>query len=279
MANQLGIMSGRLSVSINNRIQEFPIDSWREEFEKAHNIGYDVIEWVFDLNKNPIMYDDGVKEIKSHCVSSGIKINSVCADYFMINLLFNASDSQLSQNTSVLKTLIRQCHKCEISILELPFVDSSSLKTESDQTQILQNLELVLPYAQENNVVIALETDLSPHSFSNLLEKFNHPNLMANYDVGNSTANCFDISDELKVLKDWIVNMHVKDRIKKGGTVPLGTGDTDFDLFFQTLKKIAYCKDLIIQGAREDLHDKTLSPETTCGKYLKFVKQYVDKYL
>lgn len=279
MANQLGIMSGRLSVSINNKIQEFPVNSWQEEFEKAHNIGYDVIEWVFDLNKNPIMNDDGIKEIKSHCVNSGIKINSICADYFMINLLFNVSDSELSQNMDTLKILIQQCHKCEISILELPFVDSSSLKTKSEQTQILQNLELVLPYAQEHNVIMALETDLPPHSFSNLLEKFNHPNLMANYDVGNSTANCFDISDELKVLSDWIINVHVKDRMKKGGTVPLGTGDTDFDLFFQTLKKITYDHDLIIQGAREDLHQKSIAPEITCSKYFKFVKQYVDKYL
>ena len=72
-----------------------------------------------------------------------------------------------------------------------------------------------------------------------------------------------------------IKNIHIKDRLLKGNTVPLGTGDVDFDILFKLLKKHDYKGNLIIQGARETKE----SPEETSSKYLKFVKQYVDKYL
>lgn len=278
MKNKIGIMSGRLSSSLNNKIQEFPATSWKNEFQKARNIGFEVIEWVFDLNKNPIMTDEGIKEILSNSTQTDVEIHAVCADYFMEKKLFAVSQSQLQQNIDTLKKLIKQCHKSNITILELPFVDVSSLKNDIDKKQILQNLESVLSVAQDNNVNIALETDLPPDVFKDLLLKFNHPNIMVNYDVGNSTANCFEIDAELRLLKNWIINIHVKDRIKKGDTVPLGKGDTNFEIFFYTLKEINYDGDLIIQGAREDLNGKMALPEETCKKYHKFVKQYVDKY-
>jgi len=272
-------MCGRLSSPINKKIQAFPISSWRNEFQQAKNIGFESMEWVFDLHDNPIMCDDGVTEIITHSKKTGVEINSLCADYFMEKKLFGVSTSQLQKNIDVLLKLIAQCRKSNISILELPFVDVSSLKADADREQILKNLGPALRAADDNEVIIALETDLPPDTFKELLIKFDHPKIMANYDVGNSTSNCYDISKELKVLKNWIINVHVKDRLKKGHTVPLGTGDTDFETFFSSLDKINYKGELIIQGAREDLTDNRISAEYTCKKYLTFVKQYVDKYL
>lgn len=279
MKNKIGIMCGRLSPSLNKKIQEFPVNSWQNEFQYAKNIGFESIEWVFDLHNNPIMHDAGVKEILTRSKETNVMVHSICADYFMERKLFGVSMSQLEENRNMLSKLIKQCNRCEIQILELPFVDTSSLRNASDREQILQNLEPVLKTANDNGVIIALETDLLPDLFRELLTKFNHPTIMANYDVGNSTANCFNIAEELLTLKDWIINIHVKDRLRNGGTVPLGTGDTNFDTFFSTLKKINYTKDLIIQGAREDLIENKITPEQTCKKYLAFVKQYVDKYL
>lgn len=45
------------------------------------------------------------------------------------------------------------------------------------------------------------------------------------------------------------------------------------------LTEINYTGDLIIQGAREDLENTKISPMHACENYLKFVEQYVDKYL
>lgn len=75
------------------------------------------------------------------------------------------------------------------------------------------------------------------------------------------------------MLKDKIKNIHLKDRIKNGGTVPFGSGNTNFNDFFND-KKINYSGELIIQGARLE----EITPEENCNKYLNFVKQYLDKY-
>ena len=101
---------------------------------------------------------------------------------------------------------------------------------------------------------------------------------MANYDIGNSTAKKYNTKLELKMLQPWLVNIHIKDRKFNGYTVPLGQGDVNFDLFFSTLKKINYNGDLIIQGAREDLNDSTITSESTCKKYFTFVENYIEKY-
>lgn len=274
--NQIGIMNGRLSKPIENKIQAFPINLWKDEFRKAKTIGFDLIEWVFDsYQPNPILNDEGILEIKSCIKQHDVNVHSVCADYFMEHRLFGVSSFELEKNIDVFKKLIRQCQKLEIGIIDLPLVDSSSIKLHDKKTKFVKNLKDILNFIEDHNITIALETDLEQNSFKQLLLDFDHHQIMINYDIGNSTANQFDIKSELYTLKHWIVNVHIKDRKKNGPTVPLGTGDVNFDTFFSTLDKIQYDGDLIIQGAREDLNGKNIEPETTCSNYLKFVNKYM----
>lgn len=274
---KIGIMQGRLSNPYNDRIQSFPALSWKQEFEKAEKCGFGVIEWIFDEYKpNPILSSDGISEIRSLCKKYNITINAVCADYFMIEKLFHESNNNLEKNIKMLKELILQSKKLEISFIEIPLVDSSSLKTTKDKIDLRNNLERVIPLAEKNDVIIVLETDLPPLDFKQLLIEFNHPNIMANYDSGNSASLGYNSKEELITLRRWIKNVHIKDRKLHGRTIPLGSGDTNFDLFFSTLSEIQYLGDLIIQGARAS--DTGVAPETTCQTYQKFVKEYVDKY-
>ena len=274
---KIGIMQGRLSQPYDGKIQAFPAASWKQEFEKASNCGFDVIEWIFDTyTLNPILSSDGISEIKSLQKEHNIMINSICADYFMDKKLFGESRYNLEKNIGILKELILQSKKLEATIIEIPLVDSSSLKTTNDKLELRKNLEKAILLAEKNDVIIVLEADLPPHDFKQLLLEFNHPNIMANYDSGNSTSLGYNSKEELITLRKWIKNVHVKDRKLHGVTVPLGTGDTDFDMLFSTLLEIHYSGDLIIQGSRTT--NINSAPETTCKIYQKFVKEYVDKY-
>lgn len=267
-------MQGRLSAPLDNKIQSFPKNSWRAEFETAARCGFETLEWIFDFDNNPILFDEQIVEIKSLATKHGIKINSVLADYFMEKKLVRVSEFELSKNLETLRKLIEKCSKIGISILEIPFVDSSSLKSREDEDQLILALKKILPLARDNSVYLALETDLEPHHFLELLSRFDHENMFANYDTGNSSSLGYDVATELSILGKKIKNIHIKDRLFRGNTVPLGKGDTDFDAFFAKLKEINYKGDLIIQGARE----KDILPEATCKKYLEFVKQYVHKH-
>ena len=280
MTNQIGIMSGRLSPPFNGKIQSFPINTWQSEFKKASSCGFEVIEWVFDsIEKNPILDDNGIKEIKSLSEENQIQVKSVCADFFMDNHLFNVSEFNLERNLQILTNLITNCQKLEIKILEIPFLESSSINNQNYQNQVISNLQKILPLAHDNDVKLTLETDLNPTSFRDLLLQFNNENIAVNYDIGNSTSNGFEIKTELEILFPWIANIHIKDRLLHGHTVPLGTGDVNFESFFSIISKLNYNEDFIIQGAREDLENTKIDPDTTCEKYLKFVMKYTNKYL
>jgi len=270
-------MQGRLSKQYNNNIQSFPINSWKKEFEIASNCKLQVIEWIFDeLQPNPILTTNGIIEIKQLMKKNEISINAICADYFMTKKLFNESQYELEKNVETLKKLILQANKLEISMIEIPLVDSSSLQSNENKNEIKNNLDKVVSFAEKNNITIVLETDLNPQDFKEFLMKFDHPFIMANYDSGNSASLGYNSDEELTLLKKWIKNIHVKDREFKGKTVPFGTGNTNFEIFFSTLSKINYSGDLIIQGAR--FLDEKISSEITCKTYQEFVERYVDKY-
>jgi hexulose-6-phosphate isomerase len=273
--DKIGIMSGRLSEPLTKKTQEFPRNTWKYEFEKASVSGFESLEWIFDAwDKNPVMNNDGINQIKHISEQTGITINSLLADFFMEKKLFNVSEFDLQKNLEVLRNLIKNSNRLGIKILEIPFVDSSSLKTKEEQSQVISNLEKILPLLEEYDIFLTLETDLPPISFKELILSFNHPNIKANYDVGNSASLGYDMKEELNLYGDLICNVHIKDRKYRGQTVPLGSGNADFELFFNLLQKTNYSGELIIQGARE--YD--VKPEETCMKYLQFVKKFVDKY-
>lgn len=271
---QIGIMSGRLSPKTGNRIQAFPKTNWKNEFVLASDYGFKAIEWIFDEYENPILSNNEIQEMKFLSNKFNIQINSICCDYFMNNLLFQESKIKQEKTVKTLEKIIKQCHQLSIEILEIPLVDSSSLKSNLDEEQFLKNLEVVLPIAQDNNVYLTLETDFPPEKFRELLLKIDHPNIKANYDTGNSASCGYNTKKELEMIGGWIKNIHIKDRVFHGTTVPLGSGDVDFNLFFSTLRQIGYKGNLIIQGARIEGEE----PQMTCRKYMQFIKQYIDKY-
>lgn len=71
-----------------------------------------------------------------------------------------------------------------------------------------------------------------------------------NYDIGNSASLGFDPAEEIAAYGDRIVNIHVKDRMKGGTTVPLGSGSADLPRVFRLLRQVGYRNDFILQTAR-----------------------------
>jgi hexulose-6-phosphate isomerase len=272
----IGIMQGRMSPTIDGKIQFFPWDMWEKEFYTARDIGFDEIEFIFEYGNyenNPVFHESGLEKVKEITARTGVKINFVCADYFMEKPFIRVSEQEKKQSIEVLKRLITQCAKINIKGIEIPFVDNSEIKNEDEVNTVLDCIGQCLPLAFEKNILIGLETSLNPEKFSNLLEKFNHPVIFANYDTGNSASLGYNAKKELLAYGKWIKNIHIKDRVLGGGTVPLGRGDTNFDLFFKTLKKINYDGGFILQAARGE------NDVETAKRYMKFLKGYIIKYM
>jgi hexulose-6-phosphate isomerase len=105
--------------------------------------------------------------------------------------------------------------------------------------------------ADATGVEIHLETSLAPNRFAMLLGLLPHPKLRVNYDSGNSAALSYHPRDEFAAYGARVGSVHIKDRIRGGGTVPLATGDTDFAALFDCLRSVGYAGDLILQVARD----------------------------
>jgi len=100
----------------------------------------------------------------------------------------------------------------------------------------------------------------------------NHPVAKANYDMGNSASLGYGPKDELLAYGEYVVTVHVKDRVLGGETIQLGKGDTDFDTCFAMLAKIGYKGPYILQAARGE-------EEISWNKKNKsFILNYLLKY-
>lgn len=273
MKNPLGIMQGRLLPPINNRIQAFSAENWQEEFAIAKELSLDCIEFIFEgeeYNKHPLMNEKGIREIENVNAKTGVKILSVCADYFMDNTLHKNNNTE--NNVLVLKQLITNCAMLDVKDIVIPCVDQSKIVNDDELNKFVNSLKTCIPLAGEKKINLNLETDLPPQQLLNLLKKFSSDIIKVNYDIGNSAALGYNPVEEINTYGKYISDVHIKDRMLGGGTVPLGEGNANFSAVFQKLLEIKFKGIFILQTARKELGQEA----KTIGEYLQFIKRYLD---
>jgi len=250
---KLGIMEGRLVPPEDGRFQCFPRDQWESEFAHAAKVPFDYIEWVYDLYGhavNPLGNPAGIERLKNLIVSNGVCIRSVCADYFMDRPLLRCGGKELDERMQELARILRNGTAVGVNRVVIPFVDASAIRSNGDIVVVQDALNAAMPFAEETGIEIHLETSLGPIDFAKLLDSIPHPKLRVNYDSGNSASLGYSPANEFAAYGDRIGSVHIKDRVSNGGTVPLGTGNTDFTALFSCLEKIDYRGDFTLQVAR-----------------------------
>ncbi len=280
MKHQIGIMQGRLTQPKGRGIQFFPFENWENEFYAAKKLGLDEIEFIFDYDRykeNPLWTEEGIKRIQEVKESTGIKINAICFDYFMRRPFFKEEpglyESVKEENTIIIHKILSAMKQLGISLLEVPLVDNSSLKNPLEKNAFREWLSGIVESSDES-IRFGLETDLNPQDFVEYLRAFDNIRIGANYDSGNSSGIGYDLYEEVTSLKDYIFNIHIKDRVYQGKTVQLGTGSADFERLFEGLSQIGYQHNFILQAARGEEGEE----EKNISNQMKFVKEYIEKY-
>ena len=272
---KIGFVQGRLSPMVNNRIQQFPWDSWQNEFVSASTLDFKLIEWTIDTHKfleNPIMKLNGWEEINKIARKYNILIPSVTCDYFMETPPWKNDSTIVKKGIS---TILKGMRNIGSKILVIPLVDNSS-PTDFTCIKIIKKLftELI-PEINQNKLQIAFECDLNPEKLSNFIEEFDSNCFGINYDIGNSSSLGFDPTEEFKAYGSRIINVHVKDRKLDGATVPLGDGDANFQKIFRLLHDKNYEGNLILQTARS----KEGKDAEVLVKYKKLVEDWWEEAL
>jgi L-ribulose-5-phosphate 3-epimerase len=251
----LAVMQGRLVPPEGGHFQSFPRERWRDEFGLAAEAGLNGIEWIFDVygeGANPLACDEGIAEMRALSEKTGIVVRSLCADYFIDRPFLRTTQSEREKLIQKMEWLLARCRIGGISRVVIPFVDRSRIENEDDKIQVLSILRTLLRTAETNRVELHLETSLAPQPFAALLGQCPHPLLRANYDSGNSSSLGYVVSEEFGAYGHRIGSVHIKDRRRGGGTVPVGTGDADLPAVFRGLAALAYRGDYVLQVARSE---------------------------
>jgi sugar phosphate isomerase/epimerase len=231
---KMGIIQGRLSTPTNG-FQECP-SNWRREFELLKELRLNHVEWIVTKNSfksNPIFSED----------VSGYSINSICAD--------NIVDSRIIQRDFFFENLEPICVaalKNAIKNVTIPLLEDSDVK-DNFRRKLFCGLmrELAQKYPQ---LTFSIEAELEPSKLLELLELGD--NILVTYDTGNITSCGIDHEDYIRIFKEKISNVHLKDRTFSAKTVEPGTGDTDFNLIFKNLVSSGYDGVFTLQTAREE---------------------------
>ena len=255
MLKNIGIMQGRLLPKYQGRYQAHPLGYWEKEFPIASKLGLDSIEFILDFNnaeENPLLAPGGIESIQRAEQNSGIKVRSICADYFMEAPIHSEDIITVDKSISVLQRLIKNASLMNVQDIVIPCVDQSSLKNDNSKSDFINNIKKVTYIAEEVDINICLETDLAPIPFANLIDLIGSKNVTINYDIGNSAAMGYDPIEEFRAYGDKISDLHIKDRLIGSGPVPLGKGNADFSKIFDLLSKYNYQGLLIFQAYRDN---------------------------
>jgi L-ribulose-5-phosphate 3-epimerase len=255
---RIGFMQGRLSALVEGKIQAFPWSEWREEFPRANALGLGRMEWTIDqqrLRENPLTTEGGRKEILRLSLQNAIEIPSLTGDCFMQAPFWKASGQAQETLVADLDLVLGSAAALGIEFIVIPLVDNGKIETAEQAEILLRTLLDRAASLSTQGVKIVFESDLPPRELVRFIEKFPSEVFGVNYDIGNSAALGYDCGEEISAYVPRILNVHVKDRVHGGTTVPLGTGAAEPAKAIRLIEQAGYSGQYILQTARAADHD------------------------
>ncbi|MFZ5717245.1 MAG: sugar phosphate isomerase/epimerase family protein [Bradyrhizobium sp.] len=250
---RIGFMQGRLSAPVDGKIQAFPWSEWREEFPRAKALGLTRMEWTIDqerLRENPLMTEQGQHEIPALSRENGVRIPSLTGDCFMQAPFWKVDAVVRDALVADLDLLIAACSRIGIEFVVIPLVDNGKIERASESDTLKRVLLARSQQLARRNVKVVFESDLPPPELARFMEAFPTDVFGINYDSGNSASLGYDTDEEIDAYAPRILNVHVKDRVRGGTTVPLGTGNADLAKTIRLIERSGYKGQYVLQTAR-----------------------------
>jgi L-ribulose-5-phosphate 3-epimerase len=251
--HEIGFMQGRLSPQVDGKIQAFPWSHWESEFPAAERLSLTLMEWTLDqerLRENPLMTRDGQERIRALSARHGVAVRSVTGDCFMQAPFYKAQGSLRQELIEDLRAVLGACARVDARVLVVPLVDNGRVENDEQRQSLSDVLHAMTPELRRMRLCIAFELDFLPAVAKQFIESLPEDCFGINYDIGNSAALGYDPRAEIRAYGARIRNVHVKDRVLGGTTVPLGEGGADFPRVFSELARAGYRGDFVLQTAR-----------------------------
>lgn len=280
MTRRIGFMQGRLCERVDGKIQAFPWRDWESEFPAAAAIDLHLIEWTLDqerLYENPLMTTEGQEKIRALCQHHDLAIPSLTGDCFMQAPFWKVDGQARADLQADFLAIGRACAAVGVRMMVVPLVDNGRLDTAEQESALIEFLLAQQSFLYQYNLQVIFECDFTPGEVARFITRLPSERFGINYDIGNSAALGFNPVEEFAAYGARVVNVHVKDRVLGGTTVPLKTGSADFEAAFFALAKQNYQGNFILQTARaaEGNHSEVLSSYRDMT--LQWMQQYVSE--
>jgi len=246
-------MQGRLSAMVDGKIQAFPRNEWREEFPRAQALGLKRIEWTIDqdrLRENPLNTTGGQQEIIELSRRHALKPASLTGDCFMQAPFWKMDGETQKSLVADLDLVLASCATLGIEFVVIPLVDNGRIENPGQTETLLRVLLDRASSLSRQGVKVVFESDLPPAPLAQFIDRFPREVFGINYDSGNSAALGYDSAEEISAYAPRILNVHVKDRLLGGTTVPLGTGAADLAKTIRLIEQSGYRGQYVLQTAR-----------------------------
>lgn len=181
------------------------------------------------------------REYKNACAKYGMAIGGIAIGE-MNNIPYKSdlrAEQWVSDSIDVAKRM-----GCKVVLLA--FFHKGDLKNDDEGIQeTIRRLKKVAPKAEDNGIVLGIESWLNAEEHMRILNAVNSPNVKVYYDVANSNKMGYNIYDEIRWLgKENICEFHVKEN----GYL-LGQGKIDFQELRKAIDEIQYEGWMQIEGA------------------------------
>lgn len=244
-------------LGINEKSLPFQM-SWRDKLNLAKKHGFSFVEISIDETDERIERLDWNKEQRFQLVrdvyETGIPIDTMMLSALRKYPLGSENPKIYSQSYNMCKKAIILAKDLGIRNIQIAGYDEYyGSKTVLTRENFIENLQRVVDFAAENQVMISIET--MDDTFINSIAKVKKikksvvsPWLQAYPDLGNISAwpeN--NPGEDLTEGFDSIIAIHVKDTLAvtsntpgKFKNVPFGTGNVGFLGLFKTLRRLDY---------------------------------------
>lgn len=268
------LVQGRTLPQIDESLQSFP-SNWIEEFPLIEKLGFDGIEWIYDKKSeynNPILNLEQHENIKMISKKYNVSLENIVFDWFIIHPLIKNNNITLSTKIEKLIDLLDTSEKIGFQRVIFPLLEGNSIHDSNEMELFLKIFsDDILPTLNLKKLEIHFETSMSPNDEFNFISKLNNPQTKICFDMGNSASLGFDCTEVLNKIHPFLGSVHVKDRLKNGGTVPLGEGSVDFFTVFSILNKINFSGPISFQAHR----DKNSNNIELLQSYLMFINNII----
>ncbi len=223
--------------------------SYPEVIEASAATGFDGVELDVgaDYAGNMLWSADGRAELSGLLSENGLALCSICLGTFWTYSFASPDPAVRQRGVGFTTDAIHWCRELGANVILVPITPGAEDETEAAPERWIEQLTEVAPVAEASRVYLALENvgrgcGRTAEQLLRLLEGVNSPYVRAYYDFANGQGLSGDPVGEMHKLREYIVQLHAKDR--RG---PMGEGEVDMPAIGRAITDIGYDGWLVLE--------------------------------